>query len=100
MRRYLLHLDATHGGLLTPSLHGANRCYLVSLARLRSLAPDLFEDSRNVGAELDEVRAQMTELTTKLDMLAGRIAVVHGELLRARRPRSAPVGQAASAHSL
>lgn len=83
-RRYLFTLDDQVSGMLLKNRNkGRGHPVTVSLGALKKIAPDLFEDSRNLGAEVDELQARVRTMESENLRLIRRVgqlsAIVSGE---------------------
>lgn len=85
MKRHLQRLDEELHGMLLKKSAGKNRRNAVTLAALKRACPDMFEDVRLLRVEVDELRAEVGELTTRQEQTA--IAV--GSLAKTLRGRKA-----------
>jgi len=89
-KRYLFTLDdQLHGMLLKNRNKGRGHPVTISLSALKKIAPDLFEDSRNLGAEVDEHDERIRTLESENMRLIKRVGQLSREVEGLRGKRAA-----------
>jgi hypothetical protein len=76
MKQHLLALDRELGGTLLLKSAGRNRRYTLTLASLKRVCPDLFEDSRNFAVELDSIREDLDRLSESMEIVVDRLSAM------------------------
>ena len=90
MTRHLFTLDdQLHGMLLTNRGKGRGHPVTISLSALKRVAPSLFEDSRNIGAEVDEHDERIRTLESENLRLIKRVGQLSREVEGLRSKRAA-----------
>ena len=90
MRAHLFTLDdQLNGMLLTNRGKGHGHRVTVALSALKRATPDLFEDSRNLGAEVDEHDERIRTLESENMRLIKRVGQLSREVEGLRSKRAA-----------
>lgn len=72
-RRFLMRLDAKHGGRLLIRTSGANRGYMFMPATLARLEPDLFEPVESLEFRVEAVEEKIDEMCSNEKAIVAQV---------------------------